>query len=354
MTCPEQEGEYFFNFQEFFQFLNAALDPPLVQKFRMTSIKRSLRLLLVWVSLYIQGKNALTATRSYLSHVNVGTPSPCKASRTQLHSTIPSRRSWILDLSRTVAVSSFSVSIGTSSWPSQVFANEEQFNPDDPEFKDLYDKSKANIPSAPEERSGLVVLRVAEVSQFQEKILRAIVSGDLKDVMVSPMQFAFGTQILLRNSNLDGNMKLMIQEEIPRQKRAEARKNAANVMNTLQSIAKYSASIQRDFEPIEMIELADMYTVVRANLNQLYEYLPDKEREKYYGYFVAVTEYEKKIANGMSACFVSVTLCCILLLNGGTKTLLTFLTLAYNGRTFNNNLFEGTYNPDIDGVLKFD
>ena len=103
-----------------------------------------------------------------------------------------------------------------------------------------------------------------------------------------------------------------------------------------------------------MIELADMYTVVRAKLNQLYEYLPDKEREKYYGYFVAVTEYEKKIANGMSACFVSVTLCCILLLNGGTKTLLTFLTLAYNGRTFNNNLFEGTYNPDIDGVLKFD
>lgn len=193
--------------------------------------------------------------------------------------------------------------------PLEVFATEEQFNPDDPEFKDLYDNTA--MPAQPEERSGLVVLRVAEVSQFQEKILRAIVSGDLKDVMVSPMQFAFGTQILLRNSNLDGNMKLMIREEIPKQKRAAARQNAADVMNTLQTIAKYSASIQRDFKPIEMIELADMYTVVRKNLNELYEYLPDKEREKYYGYFVAVTDYEKKIA-------------------------------------------EGTYNPDIDGVLKFD
>ena len=31
-----------------------------------------------------------------------------------------------------------------------------------------------NIPAGPEEKSGLVVLRVAEVAQFQEKILRAI------------------------------------------------------------------------------------------------------------------------------------------------------------------------------------
>lgn len=259
-------------------------------------------------SLLIQGKNAFTLTKSLVLHNTFDTYSST-TSGTQLHSTIPSRRSWILNISRTITVSSSSAIIGASSLPLEVFATEEQFNPDDTEFKDMYENS--NIPATPEERSGLIVLRVAEVSQFQEKILRAVVSGDLKDVMVSPMQFAFGTQILLRNSNLDGNMKLMIQEEIPKQKRAAARQNAADVMNTLQTIAKYSASIQRDFEPIEMIELADMYVVVRTNLNQLYEYLPDKEREKYYGYFVAVTEYEKKIANG-------------------------------------------TYNPDIDGVLKFD
>jgi len=272
-------------------------------------------LLLVSASLAIQGRNAFTPLIKSVHH-RFYTSSLPTTSVTQLHARIPSRRSWIVDASRTLLVSTASAVVGASSLPvGVVYATEtmpaaqEQFNPDDPEFKELYDNPA--IPPEPEERSGLVILRVAEVSQFQEKILRAIVNGDLKDVMVSPMQFAFGTQILLRNSNLDGNMKLMIQEEIPKQNRAFARKNAADVMNTLQEIAKYSASIQRDFEPLEMVELADMYKVVRTNLNQLYEYLPDKEREKYYGYFVAVTEYEKKIASG-------------------------------------------TYNPDIDGVLKFD
>ena len=40
------------------------------------------------------------------------------------------------------------------------------------EEQETYDNP--NIPAGPEEKSGLVVLRVAEVAQFQEKILRAI------------------------------------------------------------------------------------------------------------------------------------------------------------------------------------
>ena len=52
-------------------------------------------------------------------------------------------------------------------------------------------------------------------------------------------------------------------------------------------------------------------TTEGVQLNSLYELLPTKEQEKYQGYFVAVSEYEKKIA-------------------------------------------EGVYNPDLDGVLKFD
>mmetsp|Transcript_19969 Transcript_19969/g.22845 ORF Transcript_19969/g.22845 Transcript_19969/m.22845 type:complete len:326 (-) Transcript_19969:19-996(-) len=183
------------------------------------------------------------------------------------------------------------------------------------ELDKLYDDddaTKPDIPSAPEERSGLVVLRVAEVAQFQEKILRAIVKGDLPpDVKVAPMQFSFGTTILLKNSNLDSNMKMMINDEIPRRSRNLAIKNAVSAMNELVAIRTYAASIERDFEPNEMIELADMYLKVRVDLNSLYEYLPEKDRKKYDGYFVAVTEYEKKIA-------------------------------------------EGTYNPDIDGALKFD
>jgi len=237
--------------------------------------------------------------------------SSSRTSATQLLASLSSRRYWIADATKPMMLVITTPVVGylsENAYAAETTAAQEQFNPEDPEFKELYDNPSVPVP---EERSGLVVLRVAEVSQFQEKILRAIVSGDLKDVMVSPMQFAFGTQILLRNSNLDLNMRLMIDKEIPKQKRTSARKIAANVMNQLQDIAKYSGSIKRDFDPIEMVELADMYKVVRIDLNQLYEYLPEKERRKYYGYFVAVTEYEKKVASG-------------------------------------------TYNPDIDGVLKFD
>ena len=177
------------------------------------------------------------------------------------------------------------------------------------ELNELYDNP--NIPKAPEEKSGLVVLRVAEVAQFQEKILRSVANGELEGVKVSPMQFVFGTQILLKNSNLDSNMKLMIYNEIPKSKRDLAIKNSVNSMNILQDIIVYANNIKRDFEIDEMYELANMYLKLRINLNELYEYLPQKEKDKYYGYFVKVTEYEKKIA-------------------------------------------EGVYNPDIDGVLKFD
>jgi len=216
-----------------------------------------------------------------------------------------SRRTWIQQGAETTLASIFLLEIAALD---KATADDGNFF-EDPEIQEIYENPA--IPRAPEEKSGLVVLRVAEVAHFQEKILRSIASGELQGVQVSPMQFLFGTQILLRNSNLDGNMKLMIDNEIPRKRRKEAVKNAVAAMNQLLEIAKFSESIQRDFETIEMVEMADMYRNVRVNLNQLYEYLPEREKDKYYGYFVAVTEYEKKIAGG-------------------------------------------TYNPDIDGTLKFD
>jgi hypothetical protein len=239
--------------------------------------------------------------RSDLSHVETS------SQICNLHNVeYPSRRSWIAQGMKAILGS---VLLVESCTVGRVNADEEEDFFDDPEIKELYDNPA--MPQAPEERSGLTVLRVAEVAQFQEKILRSIASGELEGVKVAPMQFQFGTQILLRNSNLDGNMKLMINQEIPRKRRKDAVQCAVAAMNTLQGIATFSGSIQRDFETIEMVELADMYRDVRVNLNQLYEFLPEQEKDKYYGYFVAVTEYEKKIA-------------------------------------------QGTYNPDIDGILKFD
>lgn len=155
------------------------------------------------------------------------------------------------------------------------------------------------------------MLRVAEVAQFQEKILRAILNGDIKDVVVTPQQIVFGTQILLRNSNIAENMSLMIDNEIPRKNQKQARIRAANSMNTLQKISSTAASIEREMSPSDYDKIANLYRLLRVELNSLYELLSAKERNKYYGYFVEVTEYEKKIA-------------------------------------------EGVYNPDLDGVLKFD
>ena len=159
--------------------------------------------------------------------------------------------------------------------------------------------------------AGLIVLRVAEVAQFQEKILRAILNGDLKDVVVTPQQIVFGTQILLRNSDIAGNMQLMIDNEMKKKDQKQARIVAANVMNALQKVSSTAAQIERELSPADYDELANLYRLVRVELNTLYELLPTMEKQKYDNYFVQVTEYEKKIA-------------------------------------------EGVYNPDIDGVLKFD
>lgn len=116
---------------------------------------------------------------------------------------------------------------------------------------------------------------------------------------------------MLRNSNIAENMSLMIDNEIPRKNQKQARIRAANSMNTLQKISSTAASIEREMSPSDYDKIANLYRLLRVELNSLYELLSAKERNKYYGYFVEVTEYEKKIA-------------------------------------------EGVYNPDLDGVLKFD
>jgi hypothetical protein len=106
-------------------------------------------------------------------------------------------------------------------------------------------------------------------------------------------------------------MKLMIDTDIPAKNRREAAIKAANCMNALQKVSSTAAKIETALGPADYEELANLYRLVRVELKSLYDLLPPKERDKYYGYFVAVTEYEKKIA-------------------------------------------EGVYNPDLDGVLSFD
>ena len=183
------------------------------------------------------------------------------------------RRTWI---NKAIVSSSSAFLTSTYGTPFRVWAEE-----DTNEYKN------PDMPVAPEERSGLVVLRVAEVAQFQEKIIRAVLNGDI-DTVISPQQIMFGTQILLRNSNIAGNMKLMIDDEIMPSKKDKAREKAANVMNILQNINITASKVQRPFEKEELEQIADMYRDVRVNLNLLYEYLPKAGKDKYYGYFVKV------------------------------------------------------------------
>jgi hypothetical protein len=104
-------------------------------------------------------------------------------------------------------------------------------------------------------------------------------------------------------------MKLMIVNDIPKKSKREAAIKAANTMNTLQQILITASKLERELGPADYEELANLYGTVRKELKTLFDLLPLKEQDKYYGYFLAVTEYEKKIA-------------------------------------------EGVYNPEIDGIMK--
>ena len=94
-------------------------------------------------------------------------------------------------------------------------------------------------------------------------------------------------------------MKPMIETEIPKKNRALASKSAVKTMNTIQSISAYSANIQRPFEDAEMLEVGDLYLNARLQLNTKYEFLIPEGKDKYNGYFMKVTEYEKKISEGI-------------------------------------------------------
>ncbi|EJK45988.1 hypothetical protein THAOC_35370 [Thalassiosira oceanica] len=149
-----------------------------------------------------------------------------------------------------------------------------------------------NMPAAPEERCTTwvcIVSNLAQLISFQKMASR---TGSVESCRAQ-------------------NMSLMIDNEIPRKNQKQARIRAANSMNTLQKISSTAASIEREMSPSDYDKIANLYRLLRVELNSLYELLSAKERNKYYGYFVEVTEYEKKIA-------------------------------------------EGVYNPDLDGVLKFD
>lgn len=175
----------------------------------------------------------------------------------------------------------------------------------------------AFIAGKDEEVSGLVVLRVAEVCQFQEKLLRQLATCSKQKKLkeeekvkaadqfgnaycegeaygVNPIQISFGTGIMLRNANLDGNLKLMIRTEVPRPKRDEAATAAASIMNTFLKLGDAEVTYGVEFTDEQMLEVADVYASARQQLARFFDYLPKTSQDKFYNYNAAVTQYEQK------------------------------------------------------------
>ena len=165
-----------------------------------------------------------------------------------------------------------------------------------------------------EEISGLVVLRVAEVCAFQEKLLRTLATCgngrpktgpdapvdqfgnaycDGVAYSVNPVQIVFGTGLMLRNSNLDGNLKLMIKEEVPKQQKDAAIKDAVVIMNTFNQLVN-TASKYQSFEGSDLLVIADIYSDARQKLARFFDYLPQEAQDRFYNFADSVRKYEEK------------------------------------------------------------
>ena len=171
--------------------------------------------------------------------------------------------------------------------------------------------ASAFVAGTDQEVSGLVVLRIAEVCEFQEKLLRTIAKcsgpnaktlvdqfglpycGDEASYTVSPGQIQFATGIMLRNSNLDGNLKLMIRDEVPRSKKDAAIQDAVNIMNTFNKLANTAGDMQT-FEPADLVLIADIYSDARQKLAKFFDYLSPEQKSRFYNYAADVRKYEEK------------------------------------------------------------
>lgn len=99
----------------------------------------------------------------------------------------------------------------------------------------------------------------------------------------------------MRNSNLDGNMKLMISTEVPRKQREAAIKQAVVVMNTFSKLAN-TAGEYEEFERADLLVIADIYSEARQALAKFFDFLPADSQAKFYNFADSVRSYEEKIS----------------------------------------------------------
>ena len=159
------------------------------------------------------------------------------------------------------------------------------------------------VPPLPENNPGLVILRVAEVAAFQEKLCRAVAAGEGgfgEDINVNRMQIAFGTKVLLKNSRLNDNIKLVLRN-IEKGNREAAIFASVTAMNTLGDIYQSASDPEVEDQGLsktQLLEYADKYFKAREALLLIFAGLPREEQERYYGYAQELRDYEDRVARG--------------------------------------------------------
>ena len=175
------------------------------------------------------------------------------------------------------------------------------------------------MPGSPQERSGLVVLRVAGRWHKIPRKRRSFVPLLMEICLAWPLhhrQMAFGTQILLRNIRISmGTVETndLHNENSPDKTWCCHFQNAVRVMNTIQTISMTAANLDlTHLHKEELLQMADLYRILfKWNWMTCTNFCHPRKKGQVVWILYGRTEYEKKIA-------------------------------------------EGTYNPDLDGILLLD
>ena len=94
-----------------------------------------------------------------------------------------------------------------------------------------------------------------------------------------------------------GNMRLMIRQEVPRAKRKDAITEAVAIMNTFNRLVETANTYEAALEPSDYIVFADIYADARQRLARFFDYLPDKSKRRFYNYASQVRDYEEKVSS---------------------------------------------------------
>jgi hypothetical protein len=127
----------------------------------------------------------------------------------------------------------------------------------------------------PSESAVLVILRCADVTAIQERLLRDIGTEVRKDLAIGPGQMRLSVRIFLDNSKLGQQFQTATDLYIPPPLRGQAQIFAQSALFSIREIAQVAPSYQTDFlTRRQLLQMADLYREARESMRQFCELLP--------------------------------------------------------------------------------